>query len=167
LCSSSDHETNSCPYYACYDQPDFLSPRDNTDVVLILPDSVFPLAQYTGLEVSEPFGFDERIDVYDACFKLEDILDEVHDLDSTPLEASRDVLMHKESPNLGFDNIALPNSLDHTNASPTCSQPSIFPEYYLDAPIDNLKICDSNVDLGFVDNMFNMLGGNVDNFLFV
>jgi len=26
-------------------------------------------------------------------------------------------------------------------------------------------ICDSSVDLGYEDNMFDMLGGNVDNFL--
>ena len=41
----------------------------------------------------------------------------------------------------------------------------ISPEYSLDAPIDNPKICDSNVDLGHAGEMFNMLGGNVDNFL--
>jgi len=41
----------------------------------------------------------------------------------------------------------------------------LFPEYYIDAPIDNPKICNSNVDLGHAVKMFNMLGVNVDNFL--
>ena len=48
---------------------------------------------------------------------------------------------------------------------PMCSQPSISPEYSLDAPIDNSKICDSNFYLGHEDNKFNVLGGNVDNYL--
>jgi len=26
LCSSSDHATNLCPYYACYAQPNYASP---------------------------------------------------------------------------------------------------------------------------------------------
>ena len=90
----------------------------------------------------------------------------MHDLDETPLEGSHDVFMHEKSSSLAFDNIALPNPL-HTHVSHTCSQPSISPEYSLDAPIDNHKICYSNVDLGFVDNMFNMHGGNVGNSLFL
>ena len=32
-------------------------------------------------------------------------------------------------------------------------------------PVDNLKINDSNVDLGHEDNEFNVLGGNVDDYL--
>ena len=92
-------------------------------------------------------------------FKSEDILDEAHDLDEAPLEGSRDVFMHEESPWLGFDDIALPNPLEHTHVSPTCSQPSISPECSLDAPVDNHNICDSNVDLGLEDNEFNVLGG--------
>jgi len=39
LCNSSDRATNLSFYYACYDQSDFVSPWDNTDVVLDLPDS--------------------------------------------------------------------------------------------------------------------------------
>jgi len=31
-------------------------------------------------------------------------------------------------------------------------------------PIDNFEICDPNVDLGHEDNMFHVLGGNVDHF---
>ena len=72
--------------------------------------------------------------------------------------------MHEESSSLCF-NYAFPNPLDHTHVSPTCSQPSISPEYSLEAPIRNPKICDSNVDLGHAVKMFNMLGGNIDNFL--
>ena len=47
---------------------------DNTDVVLTLYDSSFPLAQCMGLEVDEPFWFDAGS--Y-ACFKSEDIFDDV------------------------------------------------------------------------------------------
>ena len=86
LCNSSDHASNSCPHYACYDQPNFVSLWDSTNVVLTLPDSSFPLAQCTGLEVGEPFRFDARFDVSDPCFKSEDILDEVYNLDKTLLE---------------------------------------------------------------------------------
>ena len=46
-----------------------------------------------------------------------------------------------------------------------CSPPSSSPKYYLDVPIDNCEICDSNVDLGYEDNTLNMLGGILDNFL--
>jgi len=31
-------------------------------------------------------------------------------------------------------------------------------------PIDNLEICDFNVDMGHENNLFNVLGGNNDNF---
>jgi len=86
LRSSSSHATNSYPYYAFYAQPGFVSPWDNTNVVLSLPDSSFPLAQYMGLEVGEPFGFDSRIDVSNACFESGDTFDEAHDLTKTPLE---------------------------------------------------------------------------------
>jgi len=41
----------------------------------------------------------------------------------------------------------------------------VFTEYYLDVPINNSEICDSNIDLGYEDNVFNMLGGNVANFI--
>jgi len=42
--------------------------------------------------------------------------------------------------------------------------PHLPPDYYIDVSIDNHMICDANINLGSVDNMFNMLGGNVDNF---
>ena len=69
------------------------------------------------------------------------------------------MFMHEESTSLGCNN-DLPNPLDHFYISPMCSLPSIFPEYSLDAPVDNPKICDSNVDLGYEDDLFNVLGGN-------
>jgi len=73
--------------------------------------------------------------------------------------------VHEESHSLDFHDIALPNFLDHSHVFPMCSQPSISLGYSLDVPVDNPKICDSNVDLGHQDNEFNVLGGNVHNFL--
>ena len=81
LCNSSDHATNSCLYYACYAQHCLASPWDNTVVVISLHDSSFPLVQCIGLEAGELFKVVSRFDVAVACFKSEDILDEVHDLD--------------------------------------------------------------------------------------
>jgi len=81
-----------------------------------------------GLEVDESFGFINRFIVADTCFESEDTLDEVYDLDETPLEESCDVFMHEESPSLGFNNIVLPNSLNHSHVSPIYSQPSHFLE---------------------------------------
>jgi len=75
------------------------------------------------------------------------------------------VFMHEESPSLGFDTIGLYNPLDHFHVSPMYLQASSSPKYYIDVPIDNLMICNGNVDLGYEDNMFNMLGENVDNFM--
>jgi len=46
-----------------------------------------------------------------------------------------------------------------------CSQPSFFPKYYSNAPIDKPMICDSNVDLGYENKMIQVLGGNVDHFV--
>jgi len=49
--------------------------------------------------------------------------------------------------------------------SPMFYQPSWSLEYSFDVPIDSLIICDSNVDLGYKDNVFDMLSANIDNFL--
>jgi len=94
-----------------------------------------------GLEVDEPFGFDAGFDVSNACFKTEDILDVVHDLDKTPLEGSRDVFMHKDLPSLGYNN-AHPNPLDYSHVCPKCPPLSISPKYSLDEPTDDPKMCD-------------------------
>ena len=39
------------------------------------------------------------------------------------------------------------------------------PKYYIYMPIDNPMICDGKIDLSYENNLFNMLGGNVDNFM--
>jgi len=117
--------------------------------------------------VGEPFGLVARFDVADACFKSEDTLDEVHDLDKTPLEGSCDVLVHEESPSLGFDDSFIPNPLDHSHVFPMCSQPSLSPKYFIDTPIENPMILDFNIDLGCADNMFSILSGNVDDYVFL
>jgi len=88
-----------------------------------LPDSSFPLAQCTGLEVGEPFGEVAGFCVTHASFKPEDILAEVHDLDKTPLEGSHEVFMYEEFTSLDCNNV-LPNPFDHSHVSPICSLPS-------------------------------------------
>ena len=72
--------------------------------------------------------------------------------------------MHKGSPSLVDDNV-IPNSLEHSHVSTFCSPPSFSPELDFDVPIDNFEICDSNVDMGNVENVLNMLGGSVDTFM--
>jgi len=73
--------------------------------------------------------FATRFDVADACFRSEDILDEVYDLAETTLEGSCDVFMYKESPSLGFNDCVFLNPLDLSHVSPMCSQPSLSAEY--------------------------------------
>jgi len=46
-----------------------------------------------------------------------------------------------------------------------CLQPSTSPEYDIVELIDNSMICDANDDLGYVDNMFSVLGGSFDNYM--
>ena len=69
MCHSFDHDTILCPYYACYAHPN----------------SSFPLAQCTGLEVGGPFGLIAKFDVGDSYCALEETLDVVHNLLNTPL----------------------------------------------------------------------------------
>jgi len=137
---------------------------DNTYLPLNLHDSSIPLAQCMGLKLREPFGFFAGFDVAYACSELDDILDEVHDLDETPLEGSRDVFMYEEFPSLGFDNIILPNPLDHSHISCLYLQPCPSPEHCIDMPINNFLIYDANIDLGYEDNVFDVVGVKVDNF---
>jgi len=85
-----------------------------------------------------------------------------HDLVNTPLEGCNDMFMHEGFPSLGSNDV-IPNPLDF-HVSTMCSQPSSFPELDFDVPIDKLKLCDFNVDLGYDDHMVYMLGGNVDYF---
>jgi len=70
----------------------------------------------------------------------------VHDLVEMTLEGSCDVFMHEESPSLSFEDIVLPNPLEHSYVSPICSLPSPSLEYYLGATIDNFMIYDANLD---------------------
>jgi len=114
--------------------------------------------------VGEFFGVVARSSVIDVSFELEDTFNKVHNLVNTALEGCCYERVHEEYSCLCF-NYAFPNPLDHTHVSPMFSQPSISPKYSLDASSDDPNICDFNVDLGSVDHMFNMLGGNVDNFL--
>jgi len=160
FCNSSDHETKSCLYYAYCAQHDFVSLLDSTDVVLTLPNSSFPLAQCTELEVGEPFPV--VASVVDVYVELEDTLDEVYDLVEAPLEGSCHVSMHEEFPSCS-DDIDLPNHLDHSPISPMCSQCSPTPRYYIDVPIGNPVIFSANVNLSYEDNMFDVLGENADN----
>ena len=73
--------------------------------------------------------------------------------------------VHKESPSLGFDDSVLPNSLNHSHIFLLCSQPSPSPKYYIYVPIDNPVIFNSNVELGYEDNVFGMLGGSVGDYV--
>ena len=131
MCNSSDHNIISCPYYACYTQPDFAPPRDSTHVVLILHDSSLALAQCTGFERGEPFGYAMRLSGVSACLESKDTFDMVRNLVDTPLERSRDAFVHKESPSIACDNV-LPNPLDHSHISTFCSQPLLSLGCYCD-----------------------------------
>ena len=55
--------------------------------------------------------------------------------------------MHEDFVSLVCDSV-LPNPLDYSCTSPVCSLPSPFPKCYLDEPIDNRMICNTNVDFG-------------------
>jgi len=98
-----------------------------------------------------------------ALFGLEDTFDIEHNLVDTPLEGCHDIFRHEESLSIACENV-LPSPLEHSHVSNFCSQPSLSPEYTYDLPVDNFEICDSNVDMGYVDNMFHILGGNVETF---
>jgi len=71
--------------------------------------------------------------------------------------------LREESPSLSYYNV-IPNSLEHSHVSTFYSPPSFSPELDFDVPIDNLEICDLNVDMGHENNLFNVLVGNNDNF---
>ena len=74
------------------------------------------------------------------------------------------MFVHEGSPSLGSD-LIVPNPLDHFHVSNMRSQPSSSSiELDFDVPIDNFEICDFNVDMGYVDNVFNVLGGNLENY---
>ena len=95
-----------------------------------------------GLEMGEAFGFIAMFDVANACFKLEETLEEVYDLVETSLDGLYDVFMTEESSSLSFDNSVLPNPLYHSHISSTYSLPFPCLEYYM--PIDNPMIFYAN-----------------------
>ena len=115
--------------------------------------------------MGEPFGLIAKFDVDDSYYASEDTLSAVHNLVNTHLEGSHDVFMHVQPPSLGFDNNVLLNSLDHSHASPLCSLPSHSPEYYIDVPIDYPMIFNANNDLGYENNVCDVLGWNSNNFM--
>ena len=80
------HAIHLCPYCACYVPFGFASFACNTDVILMLLYSSFPLRQCTRLDVGEPFRGVVKFSVVNACFEPEDTLDEVHDLVETSFE---------------------------------------------------------------------------------
>jgi len=89
------------------------------------------------------------------------MLDREHNLVDTPLKGCRDLFVHEGSGSLSYENL-LPNSLKHAHISIVSSPPSSSsPELAFEVPIDNFEICESSVDVGNEDNMFNVHGGNV------
>ena len=71
--------------------------------------------------------------------------------------------MHEGFPSLACENVFL-SPLEHSHVSTFCSAPSFFSEYTYDVSIDNFEICDSNIDMGYADNIFHVIGGNVETF---
>jgi len=71
--------------------------------------------------------------------------------------------MHEGSPSLACENV-LPSHLDHSHVSTFRSQPSFSPEHSFDVPNGISELCDSKVNFGHENNMFNMLGENVEAF---
>ena len=109
MCNSFDHNITSCPYYACYAQPDFASLKGKTDLVLTLHESSLPLTRCTGIEVGEPFEF-ARFDEVNACEEFDDTFHMTYNLVDTSLEGCHDMFMHEGSPSLGCNDV-IPNPL--------------------------------------------------------
>jgi len=114
--------------------------------------------------VGESFGLDASFGMNNYLCGFEDTIDREHNLVDTPLEGCREVFLHEGSPSLAYENV-IPSSLEHSHVSTLCSPPSLSSsELDLDAPNDISTICDFNADIGHDNNMFNMLGGNAENF---
>ena len=147
LCNSSSHNVSSCPIYACY------TPFESS----------LPLTQCTGLEVGESFGLGASLGVNDACCEIEPPFEEVHHFVETPFEQSYDMCMHAGSPSLDYNDIVphSPNFHVSTFSSPPSSSP---PELAFDRPNNNFELNASHVDVGNEEHMFNLLGGNSENF---
>ena len=91
--------------YVLIMQPNFASPRYNTDVILTLHDSSLPLSQCTGFEVGDPFRYVARLSGASACLESEGMFGGVHDLVRIPLEGCRDVFVHEQFCSLGCENV--------------------------------------------------------------
>jgi len=148
LCNTSAHNVSSYPFYASYAHLDLS----------------LPLAQCTGLEGGEPFGYAANFGMnYDLC-GLGDALDREHNLVSTPLEGCQDLFVHEGSSSLYYENV-LPNPLEHARVSIVSSpHSSSSPKYTYDVPHDISELIESNIEMGHEKYMFNVLGGNVENF---
>ena len=115
--------------------------------------------------VGEAFGFLARFDIADEYCELKSTFGKVYKLAKIPLQGSCDMLMHEESPSLGFDVNVFSNHDDHSHVSLLYSLPYPSPQCDIDVAIDNYMICDATMDLSNEDNVFDMLGGNVDDYL--
>ena len=71
---------------------------------------------------------------------------------------------HKEPPSLGCHSDLL-NPVDYSHDSGLCSLPSPSLEHYIDVPIDYPMVFIANVNLGYENNEFDVLGGNANNFV--
>ena len=107
MCNTSSHNVSTCPYYVFYAYSD-------------LP---LPLAQCTGLEAGESFGYGASFGMTDTFYELEETLVREHDLVNTPLEGCHDSYAHEGSPSLTYENV-IPTSLDHFHVSTLTSLPS-------------------------------------------
>ena len=113
--------------------------------------------------MGESFGLGASFDMDNACCGLGDALDRTYNLVDTPLEGCPNVFVHEGLPSLAYENV-IPSFLEHSHVSTLCSPHSLSsPELNLDVPNDISTIYDFNVDMGHDNNMFNMLGGNVEN----
>ena len=126
-----------------------------------------PLAQCTGLEGGESFGYAANLGMDNALCGLEETLEREHHLVYTPLEGCQDLFVHEGSSSLTYDNV-FPNSLEQYHVSTFSSPPSSSsPELPFDMPTANSEICASYVDLGHESHMINLLGGNYGTFEFL
>ena len=109
---------------------------------------ILPLAQCTGLEGGEPFGYVTNFGMNNDLCGFEDTLDRGHNLVFTPLEGCQDLFVQEGSSSLSYENVLL-NPLKHAHVFIVSSPPtSSSPEYAFDVPIDNSEICESNVEMG-------------------
>jgi len=148
MCSASSQNVSTFPYYLFY---------AHTDLPL-------PLAQCTGLEGGESFGYAANLGLDNALCGLEETLGRDPNLVYTPLEGCQDLFVHEGSSSLIYENV-IPNSHEPYHVSTFSSPPSSSsPELAFDVPNNISEINDSNVDLGHEKHMVIPLGGNNETF---